>query len=86
VKKLYADIHNALKKLNLTLDDKPWKPHITLGRIKDTGESLRGMDKISPAPIQWTADKLELIESKLTPTGPKYRTLFEHGLGLDKNN
>jgi len=67
-------------------DDKPWRPHLTLGRVKDGarligGQTyLSGLEKISVAPISWTIDNLEFFKSALTPAGPKYDKIGEWGL------
>jgi RNA 2',3'-cyclic 3'-phosphodiesterase len=69
---LKQDIDRGLQPLGWEREDRPFRPHLTLGRIKD-GRELRD--------TQWTAQiekqevrvtAIHLVESKLTPDGPIY--------------
>lgn len=79
-RELRQDLDAALTSAGFVFEDeKPWRPHLTLGRVKDS-LGLVGLEKISVAPISWTIDNLEFFKSTLTPTGPKYDKIGEWGL------
>lgn len=72
-------IMNGLKELNIKLEDRPYKPHLTIGRIKrlnDT-ESLKALIEeyqnyeIQSVPV----DEVILYESILLAAGPVYKPL-----------
>ncbi len=53
--------------------DKPFKAHITLGRYKRPPH--RTLKSIKGEPHTFTVDQFYLIDSTLTPDGPKYKTI-----------
>lgn len=65
-------IHAAMRPLGF-IPDKPFSPHITLGRYKTPPA------KIPPAvdgpAAAFTAREFELVQSHLAPEGPAYKTL-----------
>ncbi|MBT3538640.1 RNA 2',3'-cyclic phosphodiesterase [Candidatus Parcubacteria bacterium] len=68
------DFVKKLKELNLVHDDKPWKPHITLGRNR--GDALiQGFDTIKFEKKTWLVDTIELIKSDPKPGGSGYTIL-----------
>ncbi|MBI4128700.1 MAG: RNA 2',3'-cyclic phosphodiesterase [Parcubacteria group bacterium] len=74
-KKLRVEITQA----GFTTDRKPWRGHITLGRLKDD----RGAYDLSGTviPLQEIPIKsFELMESTLTPNGSIYRVLSSYAL------
>lgn len=76
---LYEAITEGLIKLGLDLEDRPYKPHLTLGRIKrinDKEAFNRLIDKYCETSIQTVnVNEVILFESVLLPTGPLYRAL-----------
>lgn len=48
---------------------RPFHPHLTLGRIKKRGKIPLPQPKQT---FSWRAERLELFESQLRPTGPTY--------------
>jgi RNA 2',3'-cyclic 3'-phosphodiesterase len=66
-------------------EDRPWKPHLTLGRFK----SLRGLDQLSKALAKEgeqvygriQADRLTLFQSQLQRSGAVYTALRESRFG-----
>jgi 2'-5' RNA ligase len=74
VQSLKQDIDAILEPLGWARETRPFKPHLTLGRVKDS-RKLQGIEwgtevKEMAAPV--TA--VHLIESQLTPQGPIYST------------
>ncbi len=65
-------IQNALAQEGIEYDQKPFVPHVTLGRVK------RGICVRIPAsypefpPCGWEAGEILLVESELHPKGPRY--------------
>ena len=75
--KLNADISIGLKDAGFTLEDRPFRPHITLGRIKsirNTDILKSSLEKYQDAFIQEVpVREVILFESILKPSGPEYR-------------
>jgi len=76
---LQKDICAALIKKDLYRDEKPFRPHLTLGRMKyiDNKEALSNLINSSEGinlPPQ-TVNELLLYESILKPEGPVYQPL-----------
>lgn len=76
----------ALQIAEVVFDNKPFSPHLTLGRIKGANhtESLLGkLDKYKDEPLGRTCiDAAELIQSKLNPGGAEYTVLHRVPLCL----
>ena len=70
---------NALKRelgqCGMTLEDRPYKPHISLAR-----KAHRPID-IDIPPIEWQVKSFGLVESLSTPEGVYYRVVQTWGLG-----
>lgn len=77
------DLHRrtieALKAAEIEFDNKPFSPHLTLGRVKapDHTESLLGkLEKHKDTELgEAVIDRVELIQSTLAPRGAEYTTL-----------
>ena len=52
-----------------------FKPHLTLGRVREGGSVPQEMPTVPP--LEFQADHIELIESRLKPGGPQYLTLHQ---------
>lgn len=73
-------IDNALSEINIEKNDKPFTPHLTLGRVKSYDELKPLTEYLSNYTfenIPITFDSILLIQSTLTQQGPIYRTLEE---------
>ncbi|MFL7837718.1 MAG: RNA 2',3'-cyclic phosphodiesterase [Candidatus Promineifilaceae bacterium] len=69
---LKNDIDAALIPLGWDKEDRPFQPHLTAGRVKDS-QAIAGQrwpDKLKVLPIP--VNSIYLIESELTPNGPIY--------------
>lgn len=72
-------VETALEPLGWPREDRPFSPHLTLGRIKSPKgcdrlrREMTELDPIDPNPFQVTS--LSLIQSELTPKGSIYTVL-----------
>ena len=72
VQTLQSAIEQAMRGLGWPSEDKPFNPHLTLGRVKD-GRLLRSVEwgtKVKEVGVPVTA--VHLMESQLRPNGPIY--------------
>jgi 2'-5' RNA ligase len=79
---LQHDIEEGCAALGVELEGKPFRPHLTIGRLRGTEdrEALRELGRVARG-IQFRADTIvsaiELVQSTLTPDGPRYARLVE---------
>lgn len=83
--RLAADIGNALAAAGFQGDTKAFKPHLTLARIKTLPDDTI-VQQVFASNKNWKGCPqhirgFELIESRLSPTGPAYLTLQKFGFG-----
>ncbi len=65
------------EEVDLAKDEKRFKPHLTLARVKDerlTEELIRKLGEVKN--FLWVCDELFLMRSELTPKGPIYTELL----------
>lgn len=76
---LHAKVEDALAPLGIPRDDRPFRPHATLARVKQSDPSLPGWIRaIPPGELgMCTVTEFRLKKSTLTPRGPVYETLLE---------
>ncbi len=84
LKHMAGAVNLAVSKLGFERENRPFKSHLTLGRVRiSTGlEALTdyvGTTEIEPCPVH--LDRLVLFKSTLTPKGPIYDRLHEAVLG-----
>lgn len=63
-----------LAKIGLAIDRRPFKPHLTLGRVKAQSGRLCGLE-LPVSPVSWEVKSVELMESHLSSVGPVYQEL-----------
>jgi 2'-5' RNA ligase len=83
---LHQEIETSLVPLGFPPEDRPFRPHLTLARVKKTG-ILKGLtptlnDYRSYEAGRFTANNLSLIKSDLKPQGAVYTTLASFTLGV----
>jgi len=83
--KLQHRMAEGLMEAGIAFDDKPFSPHLTLGRVKaidqHTGSLLQKIGKYADARLgEMRIDHVELIQSTLTPRGAEYTVLHRAGL------
>ena len=78
---LYGLILNGLKDLNIKIEDRPFKPHLTIGRIKQLNDKKSFLDmteKFKDYEIQMVpVNEVILYESILLTAGPVYKPLMK---------
>lgn len=82
---LQAQIEQTVRTLGLPPDNKPFKPHFTLARLK-THKPTPEADAFLQAHAHFTVEpfavsEFVLIESKLSPQGPHYTVRGRYALG-----
>jgi len=80
VSRLADDLNEACSVAGFPREEKPFHPHLTLARSKESF-SARTIESIvrqipSPALSPVLIEKVSLIESTLSPQGPHYTTLY----------
>jgi RNA 2',3'-cyclic 3'-phosphodiesterase len=82
---LNDSITSGLRDLKIDIEDRPYNPHLTIGRIKKIHDSeLLGslMNKYQNREIQIVqVNEIILFESILLPAGPQYKPLAKFSLG-----
>ncbi len=84
LRKLTRQVELAVRKLRFEKEKKGFKPHLTLGRVRDAhglDNLLEYMNAYQFTPMSMVVDRVCLIQSTLTPQGPIYTTLHEVMLG-----
>ena len=75
---LEDEVSDRLEHLGIPREKRPFRPHLTLGRVRDpAGLRVRGLtDGIAaPASARGRVDAITLFESRLSPKGPTYIAL-----------
>lgn len=82
---LATAIGSALAPLGFPPEDRPFSPHVTLGRSRDPRGAPRLAAAIAAtadsAGSSWRVSELELVESHLSPKGSRYETIARAPLG-----
>ena len=82
---LQKEVESSLEKVGFEPEDRPFRPHLTLGRVK----SNRGKEELTKCVEKYReeecgtfqVEKIVLFKSDLTPAGPIYTPLREVRLG-----
>jgi 2'-5' RNA ligase len=82
---LQAAIEQALEAEGFAREDRPYRPHLTLGRMK-TDRRIEGLEKAIESHRDFSAGSFKaremvLFRSDLKPTGPVYTPLGRYPLG-----
>ncbi len=78
--RLVGEIEDEMARLGFVREEKRFKPHITLGRVKESSglsDLTAFMKNYHMSPTSLRLDTLVLFKSTLTPRGPLYDRLFE---------
>ena len=80
--KLQKNLENNLAKIGFAPEERPFAPHLTLGRVRDTagiidkqniGKAIAGLK--TETALTFSAPALSLMQSDLRPQGPVYTCL-----------
>ncbi|MBW3002987.1 RNA 2',3'-cyclic phosphodiesterase [Candidatus Woesearchaeota archaeon] len=77
------DLHDQIEKSLDDFEDRDFKGHITLGRvkfIKNRKDFRDYLDTIKVESLSFDVDAFKLYKSTLTPEGPEYEVLEEYGV------
>jgi len=82
--RLAKDLNEACAGMGFPIENKPFHPHLTLARSKESF-SARTLESITrqipaPEPSPILIEKVSLIQSVLSPQGPHYTTLCQANL------
>jgi len=84
---LQKEIETELEKIGFQAEDRPFRPHLTVGRVKSSRgkDDLVGrMEKHKEGEFgDFQVDRLILFKSDLKPSGPIYTALGDVKLGGD---
>lgn len=76
--RLQKSIDASLSELGFELEDRPFKPHLTVGRVKfyppdcNLGEAFSDM---KPTNFSWTVEEVNLMSSVLLPAAARYSVI-----------
>lgn len=83
---LVRDVNTALAVVGFQPEKRPFRPHLTLGRVRDE-ISTRQRAEIEVAvgrqevpPSSWRTSQVSLMRSRLLPTGARYDVMGTFGL------
>lgn len=85
VGKLHQNMENALSRAGFPRDERPFHPHVTVGRVK--GRAVQGLGEAYAAAISGgtfdavSVTSYRLVESRLSPSGADYRVLRDVPFG-----
>lgn len=82
---LVRRMDEALTRLGYPSDGKPFRPHITLGRVKEDrshGELRRTVQSAALDAMMQDVGELVLMASDLSSRGPRYSVVSHHSLGV----
>ncbi|MBK9710349.1 MAG: RNA 2',3'-cyclic phosphodiesterase [Kouleothrix sp.] len=80
--RIQASLDAALATIGIARDERPFSPHLTLGRVRREasaeqqeriGAAVRALPPLRP--IGWTVDDIVLFRSELSGAGPTYTQL-----------
>ena len=74
---LEAEVSARLASAGLPREERPYRPHLTLARVREAA-GLRAaalFERSVPAPGETRVDAITLFESRLSPAGPAYIAL-----------
>ncbi|MFZ5984162.1 MAG: RNA 2',3'-cyclic phosphodiesterase [Acidobacteriota bacterium] len=85
---LQASLEQALQVRGIPREERPFRPHLTLGRFREPSaeprleDLLRGLRTFDAGAFE--ADRVTLFHSTLTPAGPRYGVLRHWPLGGER--
>jgi len=80
-------VRSALRQRDVPFDDKPFRPHVTLARVKRDVERvafaklMAALGAVEAPSLRFRAESVHLVESRLSPRGPRYSSIQAVPLG-----
>ncbi len=85
VRRLQADVERELRSLGHPPEERAFRTHVTLGRVRDEKVDARAaLAGVAVPGSAWRVEAFELIESRLGPRGPTYARLRSFGWRADE--
>ena len=84
---LYAEVEKTCRSFGFNPDDKQFRPHITIGRIRDphgASDLVRTHLETEVEPVGFEVADVVIYESKLQPTGSIYSAVSRAKLGIPR--
>jgi 2'-5' RNA ligase len=78
--KLADSIDNACLGYGFPKEDRPFSPHLTIARVKDSSPGVKFLEPKFQFTGDMIVEEFSLIESQLYPTGPVYRQVEKYRL------
>lgn len=81
LEKLVRDVNAALGVVGFQAERRPFRPHLTLGRVRDEiptrqrAEIEVAVGKMEVTPATWRTNQVSLMRSRLTTTGAQYEVI-----------
>lgn len=72
---LAARVEQAVEIAGLPAEDRPFRAHLTLSRIRPHQDVRRLLEEVAPLGIGWIVDRVVLYRSHLGPGGPRYEEM-----------
>ncbi len=75
---MVRDVNLALSVVGFEPDRRPFRPHLTLGRVRDTVPTRRRAEievdvgRVQVPEVDWRTSQITLMRSRLTPRGAEY--------------
>ena len=80
--KLQRAVEEQVRSLGWELEERAFRPHLTLGRVHRQQRPPDGSWVQGPPDLSFRAEAIELIQSRLQPSGAEYTTLGQALLGF----
>ena len=74
-------VESRVEELGIPREDRRFRPHVTVARIKRPGNASDFIDVAALEPAAFVLDELRLYRSRLLPTGSEYTVLASEKLG-----
>jgi 2'-5' RNA ligase len=84
---LAGAVADELRRRELRFDDRPFAPHLTLARVRPEASGPEGrtvaaaVDELVVPDLRTPVDRIAVVESVLSPKGPRYTARAELPLG-----
>jgi 2'-5' RNA ligase len=82
--RIHAALGAALNEQSLPSETRPFRPHLTIGRVRRDGSPAQlaqlgvAIQELPPlAPVSWLAERVVLFRSQLRPNGPVYTEILD---------
>jgi 2'-5' RNA ligase len=81
LEKLVRDVNAALGVVGFEAERRPFRPHLTLGRVRDEiptrqrAEIEVAVGKMDVPPATWRTNQVSIMRSRLTTTGAQYEVI-----------